>query len=223
MLSFVSKRGGYFDELTLEELTRSSGARHWESAWCYQNPQHSVTSKGFGRTTVLTGQFVLYQAPITVAWQASDLPTFTPSAAPLIAYNGAVPTPSSTSKTSPQTHRGTSSNTGSPPPTSSDNRSLSMGAKAGIGVGVGIGALLILALLIWVLFVRRKRNKQWAEPQATETQAHSSGKSELDASGMHEMEQRQKLAELNPNNTRSELEGGWHGLEASPRSPSSPS
>lgn len=87
--------------------------------------------------------------PIMVAWQASDLPIFTPASAPLLEMQMAGPLPGATSKPSvPSPAMGTER----------ADRSSSLGVAVHAGIGVGAAAA-ILALLgvSWFMWRSRKQ------------------------------------------------------------------
>lgn len=110
-------------------------------------------------------------APVSVAWQESDLPRFTPSAAPVRDLERlgviAASTVTSVSAASANSH------------TKSTNPSsgLSAGAAAGIGVGATLAGIIIIGAGIWFLQGRFEIKRRSLTREVGEISSNSGGKS----------------------------------------------
>jgi hypothetical protein len=171
------------------------------------------------------GSTVFFGHPLSVAWAESDLDFFTPKSAPIKALErqGVTFTASSSSTTSQTRQVSPGSRASASAKSTSDtnsNQGLSTGAAAGIGVGATIGGLAILGLLIWWLrkhFQISKRNRDL--PTYTEAEKRASAGQ---YQGLpQELHGQQRAAELEGMHQRSELDAGYHGVEA-PKDPRSP-
>ena len=99
----------------------------------------------------------MYERAVTVAWQASDLASFSPPSAPVLrlAAQTNVPMTSASTKISSTPFTGAHGSSSTPPSTHKDH-ALSTGAAAGIGVGATIGGIALIAGILW-FFLRRYR------------------------------------------------------------------
>ena len=96
----------------------------------------------------------LYQSPITVEWESTDLDQFTPVSAPLSLPNVVVTSSHGSAMQTTWTGLNTSAKLGTATPASS----LTVIQETGIGVGTS-AAVLIMVALIWWLTVRRRWTK----------------------------------------------------------------
>lgn len=152
------------------------------------------------RTVQQDESFTAFGQAVVVAWQGSDLASFSPAAAPLLGY----------SNISNRTDSDRSSSDG-----------LTNDAKIGVGVGVTVGVLLFGSLLGFVLYRRFRWRKTAAasveEKLIAELPTSSNDlKAELGSDGhVQELDGAKVLAEADDRNIRHELEGSWHGYEVS--------
>lgn len=95
------------------------------------------------------------RAPVSVAWQESDLPRFTPYAAPVsdLVRLGVITTSTSSTNTNPADTSPTNpeSNNGGQTQSQGHGSGLSTGAAAGIGVGVALGTIAVVLALWYVV------------------------------------------------------------------------
>lgn len=158
------------------------------------------------RTVQATESFTAFAQAVVVAWQSSDLSSYTPASAPILNLTSLYLDP--TSSTSAALHHEQSQTSG-----------LTTGAKAGIGAGVAGGVLLGCTLLGWALYQRSRRAKNEALTRLSLTEtsvATNERKAELGSDGqIQEIGGRSVTAEADYTNTRYELEGNWHGHETS--------
>jgi hypothetical protein len=154
-------------------------------------------------TSKITNQFIAAEYPITVGWASSDFDKFTPASAPLLK---AVDTTTSNHNKSMQIPASTPSG-------------LSAEAKGWIAVGTICGVLFFIVLGILLTRARRhhiEKNRS-SEITAAVNREIVSGKAESDSSAIFEADAESRTAEADPSNVRVELEGDWHGYEASER------
>ena len=158
-----------------------------------------------GSTTASSGTFLAMHG-VYVAWASSDLGSFTPASAPLIASAPATAPATSATTTVTSTLSNSASASTSPggsnslpqtsisansagagsatatvfvtPSPSSTNNGLSTGAQAGIGVGVAVVGLALIALALWAL-LRRRRRRLRQPPAVSQTFQPFEEKTEL--------------------------------------------
>ncbi|KAI1334398.1 hypothetical protein F5Y15DRAFT_291964 [Xylariaceae sp. FL0016] len=190
-----------------------------ESGWsCLQVITSVDTDLSFANTLSTTlPATTAFANPISVAWQESDLPLFTPASAPLLALAAQGITFPPASASSSLTSSTTSSSSSSSTSAASGSSSLSTGAAAGIGVGVTV-CLFALILGVW-WFVRHfqvmRRNNSSPQEGAgvarekTENLHHGNPY----AVNQHPVEAPDTTLryEVDGRNPRSELDGGWQG------------
>lgn len=146
-------------------------SRGWEARgprWCSSAATLQTYSLG---SAFSVGQFAAVLPRVQVYWAASDLTSFSPPSAPILAASSTPAQPVSSSMLASATVHVTSTTKETPSMTSaastlpastnlanqSDRQGLSTGAKAGIGVGAAIGVLSIL--VVGYLFFRRSRRR----------------------------------------------------------------
>lgn len=115
----------------------------WKDWQACKSEAHSTTIMAINENTnkTITPPYILADWPLIIAWDSSNLDTFTPASAPL-----------------PSVFREATSGD------SSSSGGLSTGVKAGIGAGIGVGVLVLIALFVFLLIFRRKhRQRQVAE------------------------------------------------------------
>lgn len=187
-------------------------ANHFDFASCRQMTFNVVAQTCEGLMPVSTSviqdnrtvqhdeSFTAFGQAVVVAWQSSDLASFSPASAPLLGYSDI-----SNSTDSDQ----------------SSSNGLTNDAKIGVGVGVTFGVLLVGSLLGFVLYRRFRRrkitaagvNEKWIAELPTSS---NDPKAELGGDGqVQEIDSRKLVAEADGTATRHELEGDWHGYEVS--------
>lgn len=145
-------------------------------------------------TITRTKPFVAGEYPIEVAWQTSDLDSFTPASAPLLK----AVEPTNTSQNSEST-----------------SSSLSTGTKASIAVGSIFGLLLLVALAILLArarkhHIKRTEGRSMAAPLGDSVMP---AKVESDSRAIFEANEDCNPAEADFSHMRVELEGDWPGRE----------
>lgn len=166
-------------------------------------------------TKQFTGSFTAVARLVLVAWEASDLLSFSPLSAPLLQAVA-----STTSEGSGATDATDPVMAGSEPSdTSQSPGGLALGGKIGVGVGVGGGILLLCILAGFAIYRHRLRRMRETEsttrPAAGSSTMEVHAKAELGGdSHVVEIDGRDLLSEADGNVGRHELEGDWHGYEA---------
>lgn len=209
LLQFVASA----NDDTCRDLTFNGMARSCEGLVTIST---SVTKDD--RTVQLWDSFTAFGQAVMVAWESSDLTSFSPESAPLLQLASATTTSetftSATSTTaSPTTHVANAS-----APSQLTTNGLTAGAKAGIGAKVACGVLLGCALLDYILYKRKRRAKGDALTGESSSpkiiNAEHERKVELGNEGhIHQMKSQGVIAEAVDTNTRCELEGNWQGHE----------
>lgn len=152
------------------------------------------------RTVQQDESFTAFGQAVVIAWQSSDLESFSPASAPVLGY---------------------SSNSNSTDSEQSSSNGLPTDAKIGVGVGVTVGILLVGSLLGSVLYRRFRRGKGSAVSVdekliAVLPTSLAEQKAELGSDGhIQEIGGRKVLAEADGTDVRHELEGDWQGYEVS--------
>lgn len=162
------------------------------------------------RTEQHNDSFTAYGQAVLVAWESSDLDSFTPASAPLIRAVTSNLTSITSSTATSAAPSDTTSLDETPP------NGLTAGARAGIGVGVACGIGLACVVLGFVLYKRRRRTREDAVTELPATQAPSERKAELGSDGhIEEIDGLGIIPEADHANARYELEGNWQGYETS--------
>ena len=175
---------------------------------------------------VVNNTIAQYSSPIQaiaplmlVAWESSDLQSFSPPSAPLLQVAATTTSNSFTGPGSDATQSASLAQGTSQSANTSSAQGLAEDAKIGIGVGTACGAILT-CIMVGVLTYRfRVRHLRDIASEAQQTGASTSAgilpKAELGGeSHVHEIGGQEIFAEADNMGVRYELEGDWHGHEA---------
>ena len=184
-------------------------------------PDNTITTY----PTLVTGTFTAAIPQIRVTWESSDLVSFTPASAPILApskiaaFYSSVAPPSAKPKNvgGGGGSRVVSTSTKLPGPTATkttrpnassgngkiDRHGLSRGAQAGIGVGVALPVVLII--LLGIFLSKRRRRKLGAPKRAESKRPYVDSKAELDATTeQRKTDTTRELADREPQELRAE-------------------
>lgn len=185
------------------------------------NCQGSITDAASvvvnNKTTQYTDPILGIAPLMLIAWKSDDLPSFTPSSAPLLQIAAATSATTSTSIDLTSVNTSTTYTT-SQDTDSSTTKGLAQDARIGIGVGTACGVLVCTSLGI-LLYRRRLRQSRENISSTLQPAGEAEGvgiapKAELGGDNVLEIDSRQVIAETDGTDVRHELEGDWHGHEA---------
>ncbi|QIW96331.1 hypothetical protein AMS68_001849 [Peltaster fructicola] len=215
-----------------------SGFAYYNGAGCYSRvtTTTNVVINSF-TTTAITTPFTAWDWHVQAVWQSTDLGSFTPASAPLLAAEkgttvtavssaaGASLAPDASQAADSNGSSTSSSSSSTTTATANASSGLSGGAIAGIVIGAIAGVALLFALVFFLLYRRKKKQQRQSVPPAYTSDTKYSpvqqtqfapapvpqeqgGVNELPAGTGHEY--RPELAG-GPQGTTAELDGGYYG------------